>query len=95
MKVRATRTGFYNEVRRRPGDVFQLSNTSHFSKAWMEPVHNAAPERATTAQQALDLAHDRDSPLGALRRASMPVESADEPNVLFDFDPYDFDRGEQ
>ena len=95
MKVRATRTGFYNDVRRRVGDVFLLGDASHYSKAWMESVDDATPECLTTAQHALDRAHDDDSPLGALRRIALPAESVDKPNVLFDVDPYDFNPGEQ
>lgn len=36
--------GYYNYVRRRPGDVFDLLDDSHFSEKWMEPVESATPK---------------------------------------------------
>lgn len=36
--------GFYNYVRREPGDVFDLIDDKHFSKKWMEKVEPTAPK---------------------------------------------------
>lgn len=36
MKVRATMLGFYGGSRRRPGDVFILTDVKHFSEKWMQ-----------------------------------------------------------
>jgi len=38
MRVRATRLGYYEHVRRFVGDVFILLDESQFSKKWMEKV---------------------------------------------------------
>lgn len=45
MRVKATEaesgrvySGYYNLVRRKPGDVFDLLDESHFSSKWMERV---------------------------------------------------------
>ena len=58
MKVRATRLGFYNQQRRRPGVTFELeprtmkngetlSPEKQFSKAWMEKVSSNGAEAAS------------------------------------------------
>lgn len=52
-RVRATQIGFYDNVRRREGDVFTLSKASHFSAKWMERVAPDTPEKVTTSAQAL------------------------------------------
>ena len=38
MKVKATKLGFYNNRRQRPGMVFHLTDSKHFSENWMEKV---------------------------------------------------------
>lgn len=38
IKVRATGNGFFDCVRIRPGDVFELKSMEQFSKRWMELV---------------------------------------------------------
>jgi hypothetical protein len=53
IRVRATRMGYYGEMRRRPGDVFTVPAT-HFSTRWMERVDGATPEHQTTPQAALN-----------------------------------------
>lgn len=67
IKVRAVRTGYYDHIRRRPGDVFVIDE-KHFSDAhrepteqrphllpgWMEKVARNTPETTTTAQEALN-----------------------------------------
>lgn len=44
MRVKATRTGYYNHKRIYEGEIFNLSEDKHFSKNWMinlsEPVAN-------------------------------------------------------
>ncbi len=52
-RVRATQIGFYDNARRREGDVFTLSKASHFSERWMERVSPDTPEKVTTSAQAL------------------------------------------
>ncbi len=48
MKVKAITLGFDGMQRRRPGEVFELSNPKHFSKRWMELVEEEveAPVKA-------------------------------------------------
>lgn len=64
IRVRAVRTGYYEHVRRRPGDVFTCFE-SEFSDAaveryqggptgWMERVGRDLPESVTGSQAALD-----------------------------------------
>lgn len=65
IKVRATRLGYYNDERKRIGDVFTISGDrftsgkkvgklKEFSDVWMEHVDPNVPERTTTAQVALN-----------------------------------------
>jgi len=58
IKVRATRMGYYDHIRRREGDVFIIANKAAFSKMWMEEVDPRTRERTTSAPQALRQAHD-------------------------------------
>lgn len=58
MKVQATQTGYYGEMRRRPGDVFWLTDNEHFSDTWMRQVSSRTPERVTTGQQQIRKEHD-------------------------------------
>ena len=50
MRVRAKKvgdkpySGYYNLVRRKPGDVFDLLDESHFSERWMERVSKSTPK---------------------------------------------------
>lgn len=37
-------SGYYNLVRRKPGDVFDLLDESHFSSSWMERVGGGTPK---------------------------------------------------
>lgn len=58
-KVRAIRMGYYNEIRRRDGDVFVLQHPAReFSTQWMEYVDARTPERVTTGSQELKKKHD-------------------------------------
>lgn len=43
MKVKAKRMGYYNHIRRREGDVFELHDKSLFSKSWMEKLGGGEP----------------------------------------------------
>lgn len=36
--------GFY-EVRRRPGDIFEIASEAHFSDKWMVKVENKKPAK--------------------------------------------------
>lgn len=38
MKVKAIKLGFYDNLRRREGVIFDIKDESHFSKKWMERV---------------------------------------------------------
>ena len=54
-KVRAIRLGYYNEERKREGDVFRLNKNEDFSEKWMERVNEQERERKTGAQDALNM----------------------------------------
>jgi hypothetical protein len=41
MKVKATKLGYYNGRRQKPGVVFLLKEKEHFSKDWMEVVDDS------------------------------------------------------
>lgn len=58
LRVRATRTGYYGEARRREGDVFTLEKVEHFTDVWMEPVSPAMREHTTSSPAALKKHHD-------------------------------------
>ena len=58
IKVRATRTGYYDHKRFRQGDVFILHDETLFSDSWMERVPVGTPERVTTGQQELQRQKD-------------------------------------
>lgn len=58
LRVRATRMGYYEHLRRREGDVFTLKDESHFSESWMEAVDARTPERTTSAPEDLRRQHD-------------------------------------
>lgn len=60
LKVRATAMGYYDNIRRRPGDVFVLkaADRRQFSARWMEPVDPETPEQVTTGKAAIEKQHD-------------------------------------
>jgi len=76
--------GYYNHLRRRGGDVFNLEDPSHFSARWMErvdgdedataPVYAAAPGRSPVAMG--DVAKYNDDPAAA-RRAREALQGAE------------------
>ncbi len=51
-KVRATRTGYYNEQRYREGDVFIFAGEK--LPSWVESVAASTPERVTTGQEQIN-----------------------------------------
>lgn len=64
-KVRATKLGYYDDKRRRIGDVFWVATTTNakgqyieFAESWMVRVPDATPESITTGQQELRRQHD-------------------------------------
>lgn len=73
MRVQAFRMGYYNEIRRRVGDVFTLHQPDHFSTKWMRFVDANTPEHITTGQQELRKAHQQE--VDARRSASTVVAS--------------------
>ncbi len=58
IKVRATVMGYYDNERKRPGDVFAIKSPREFSKRWMEHVAADTPERTTGPNEALRQQHD-------------------------------------
>ena len=58
LRVRATQMGFFDNERKREGDVFLLQEPRQFVASWMEPVDDSVPERTTTGQQLLRKEHD-------------------------------------
>jgi hypothetical protein len=57
-RVIATRDGFYDNARRREGNVFTIQNEREFSEKWMAYVDGNTQERTTTGQQVLNQGHD-------------------------------------
>lgn len=55
--VQATKMGFYSLARRRPGDVFQLRDPSHFSERWMVRVADDTPPQLTHPRAAMHQAN--------------------------------------
>jgi hypothetical protein len=47
MRVEATDKGFYHNTYINPGDVFTLSDLSHFSSHWMKKVDDSVPATKT------------------------------------------------
>lgn len=57
IRVRATRIGFYDLIRRREGDVFTIANEQAFSENWMERVSANTPEKVTSGTDDLRRKH--------------------------------------
>lgn len=51
MKVIATKLGYYDHYRRRPGDVFDLLSDKDFSPRWMEKVGEEKKGKASGKAQ--------------------------------------------
>ena len=65
IRVRALRvgnqvySGYYNHVRRRPGDVFDIFSEDHFSARWMQRVPQSTPKTDAPGEPRLeDLVED-------------------------------------
>lgn len=62
IKVMATQDGFYDNARRRTGDVFWITEDQpglpQFSDTWMVLVDPATPVKVTTGKEALKKHHD-------------------------------------
>lgn len=56
LRVRALDLCYYNHMRRRTGDVFDLLKAEDFNARVMEYVDARQPTKVTGAQQALDIA---------------------------------------
>lgn len=56
-KVRATKLGYYDNLRRRRDDVFVVRKEADFSERWMERVAASTPEKTTTPGEALRREH--------------------------------------
>jgi hypothetical protein len=59
IKVRALQAGYYDNVRRREGDVFVIQHSGEFSSKWMERVGKNTPEKVTTGQEQINAEHDK------------------------------------
>jgi len=81
-KVRATAMGYFNDERKRPGDVFTLKYAHQFSHKWMERADARTPERTTTGQQELRRAHDETLKQRASSIPTAPDNPIDGPDVL-------------
>jgi hypothetical protein len=58
IKVEATQLGYYDDKRRRIGDVFTITSMKEFSDRWMRRVDSSTPERITTGAEELRRHHD-------------------------------------
>lgn len=58
IKVMATKTTYYDNKRRRPGDVFTIASEREFSDRYMEKVDPETPEKITTGAEVLRQQHD-------------------------------------
>jgi hypothetical protein len=57
--VEAIALGYYDLIRRRPGDVFYIKSPKAFSARWMRPAPpNAQPGPVTLSNEAIRRAHD-------------------------------------
>jgi hypothetical protein len=55
MKVKATRLGYYGNIRIRAGQAFRLADKKHFSKAWMvELSKNAKVDELPTEPEKVE-----------------------------------------
>lgn len=43
MKVKAIKLGFYDDSKKKPGDVFEIASEKEFSKHWMAKVDESLP----------------------------------------------------
>lgn len=57
-KVRAIQLGYYDNVRRRVGNVFTIQSEQEFSERWMVRVPEHTPESVSGPNAAIRQAHD-------------------------------------
>lgn len=57
-KVRALRLGYFDNIRRRAGDVFWIHSAEEFSADWMEYAGSSDPEKITTGNEELRKQHE-------------------------------------
>lgn len=57
IRVRATRIGYFEHKRRRPGDTFTIQSMDQFG-TWMEFVDKRTKESITTPNEAIQQRHD-------------------------------------
>jgi hypothetical protein len=53
IRVEAIALGYYDDTRRRTGDVFDIRSEEDFSERWMRTVDGSTPTRTTTSGEAL------------------------------------------
>lgn len=58
MKVVATQLGFYGSTRKREGEVFELTDSKHFSETWMRKLDDEAPKRGRKPKAAEEEGQD-------------------------------------
>lgn len=51
MRVQATQLGYYGDRRWRPGQVFTLKSSEHFSKKWMKPLDEVKNAKKKSKQE--------------------------------------------
>lgn len=88
VRVQATKLGYYAEARRREGDVFVLDRPEHFTRRWMRMVPADTPLRSTTAQQAIDSAHDKQTPLRRVIRTTEDIAAETHGRAIGLDEPY-------
>lgn len=81
IRVRATQTGFIDNVRRRAGDVFDVRE-GEFSEKWMETVDGSTPKKATGAQASLTAHHDDVVAERLSAKTGAPAKSTGDKDVL-------------
>jgi hypothetical protein len=54
MRVKAIKLGYYGEKRQRPGQVFSLSNSKHFSEKWMIPLDEKKGSKKAKQEDHID-----------------------------------------
>jgi len=74
VKVQATQLGYYEDTRRRPGDVFWIRSPEEFSERWMRVVADDTPEHTTMLAEALRQQHED---IRGMRRGATTEESVD------------------
>lgn len=62
IRVQASDIGYYDDIIRRVGDVFDIRNEKEFSKKWMVRVPATTPPRLTGSNEALERARKTGDP---------------------------------